>query len=324
MADAPADDLGLGLLLELGRGLAETLANLAAVALLIVALALAVVFAFQRNLLYVPVIPGQAGRAYDFTPNDFNLFFRDVRITAADGVKTHGWLCRSKQFTVLRGPVTIFFQENAGNIAHRLPFAQMLCAAVPCVVFLLSYRGYGTSEGKPSQKGIELDAQACIDTVSDQPDVDGNSIVLFGRSLGGAVAVSMAIKNPRRIKAVILENTFTSISEMAGKVFPVLKPLVAPGQPLNALVRERWESLAQLEGYFKAGGGDDAPYFPPVLCLVSEKDEMVPPEHMHRLFAAVKSPRKQLVSFPSARHMDAYVRAKDQYWGALVSFYSSL
>lgn len=316
-----SDGGALPILLELLGGVTHTLLQLGFALACLAALVLLLVFVFQRRLLYVPVIPGQPAKTYQYTPNDFNMYYRDVPITAADGVKTHGWLCRSKQYTVLRSPVTIFFQENAGNISHRLPFAQMLCATVPSVVFLLSYRGYGASEGTPSQKGIELDAQACIDTVSDQPDVDGNSIVLFGRSLGGAVAVAMALKNPRRIRAVILENTFTSISEMAGKVFPFLRPVVGPGQPLNSLVRERWESLARLKEYFGDESSDEAKAFPPCLCLVSAQDEMVPPEMMERLYASIRSPRKHIVTFAQARHMDAYVRHRDQYWSTVKDFY---
>ena len=118
----------------------------------------------QNKLIYVPLLPGQP-RGYAYTPHQVKLageplLYEDVWLTAADGVRVHAWLVRAPQRPALRGPTVIFFQENAGNIGLRLVNVVELLRHVDCNVLLLSYRGYGDSEGKPSEGGIKLDAKA--------------------------------------------------------------------------------------------------------------------------------------------------------------------
>ena len=134
------------------------------------------------------------------------LLYEDVTLKAADGVRLHAWLIRSPRAPASRGPTVIFFQENAGNIAHRLPnVGELLRHVGPAgagAVLLLSYRGYGHSEGAPSEAGIRRDAQAALDYVRARPDLDPLRVVLFGRSLGGAVAVALAAANPGAVSGL--------------------------------------------------------------------------------------------------------------------------
>ncbi|KAG6517585.1 hypothetical protein ZIOFF_020981 [Zingiber officinale] len=117
-----------------------------------------------------------------------------------------------------------------------------------CNVFMLSYRGYGESDGYPSQHGIIKDAQAALDHLSQRTDIDPSRIVVFGRSLGGAVGAMLARNNPDKVSAIILENTFTSILDMAAMMFPFLKWFIGSNGPkgpkiLNYFVRSPWSTI---------------------------------------------------------------------------------
>lgn len=108
------------------------------------------------------------------------------------------------------------FHGNAGNIGHRVPIAKVLEENLGCNVLMLEYRGYGLSTGTPDEDGINIDAQTALDYVRNQKETQGGKIVVYGQSLGGAVAIQLVAKNQkaRDISAMVLENTFTSIKEM--------------------------------------------------------------------------------------------------------------
>jgi len=108
---------------------------------------------------------------------------------------------------------------------------------IKCNVYVISYRGYGRSEGYPNERGLCIDAQAAFSYLISRPDVDPEKIFIFGRSLGGAVAVHLAKElGFPTIKGLIIENTFTSIPDMVEVVMPYL-------QYFKSLVTNRWESI---------------------------------------------------------------------------------
>ena len=113
----------------------------------------------------------------------------------------------------------LYFHGNAGNIGHRVPNALLMLVNLKANVVLVDYRGYGKSEGEPSEDGLYLDAEATLDYVMTRPDLDKTKVLLFGRSLGGAVAVRLASANPHRVAAIVVENTFLSIPHMAATLF---------------------------------------------------------------------------------------------------------
>ena len=127
----------------------------------------------------------------------------------------------------------------------RLVNIRGLFACTGCNILMVEYRGYGTSEGEPSEDGLKLDAQAALDYLHDCDDVDGRQIFAFGRSLGGAVAIWLAHKNPRGLHGIMIENSFTSVREMAMPIFPFLQfiracaPLATyrPARPAGATRR---------------------------------------------------------------------------------------
>ena len=131
----------------------------------------------------------------------------------------------------------IFFHGNAGNLSHRLPNIKELVNRCHVNVFILSYRGYGKSEGSPSENGLIIDAKSTLDYLSGRPDLN-NKFVLFGRSLGGAVAIALAsdAKYQSKLKALIVENSFISIPHMVDVVMPIFKYV-------KFLITNKWDSI---------------------------------------------------------------------------------
>ncbi|WVZ66653.1 hypothetical protein U9M48_015843 [Paspalum notatum var. saurae] len=274
---------------------------------------LAALVALQERLVYVPVLPGLA-RAYPITPARLRLAYEDVWLRAADGVRLHSWFIRHSP--TCQGPTILFFQENAGNIAHRLEFVRLMMQRLQCNVFMLSYRGYGESDGYPSQKGITYDAQAALDHLAQRKDIDTTRIVIFGRSLGGAVGAVLAKNNPDKVAALILENTFTSILDMAGIMLPFLRWFIGGSSSkgpklLNCVVRSPWNTL-DIVGEVKQ----------PILFLSGLQDELVPPPHMKTLYekAFEHNTNCRFVDFPSGMHMDTWMSGGDRYWRTIQLF----
>ncbi|KAA8534799.1 hypothetical protein F0562_029759 [Nyssa sinensis] len=279
----------------------------------IVVAGMALLVAFQEKLVYVPVLPGLT-KSYPITPARLRLIYEDVWLRSPDGVRLHAWFI--KLFPDCRGPTILFFQENAGNIAHRLEMVRIMLQRLQCNVFMLSYRGYGASDGYPSQHGITKDAQAALDHLIQRTDIDTSRIVVFGRSLGGAVGAGLAKNNPEKVAALILENTFTSILDMAGVLLPFLKWFIGGSgskgpRVLNYLVRSPWSTI-DIIGQIKQ----------PILFLSGLQDEMVPPSHMQILYAKAAAHNRLciFVDFPTGMHMDTWLAGGDRYWRTIQLF----
>ncbi|XP_019191952.1 PREDICTED: protein bem46 isoform X1 [Ipomoea nil] len=279
----------------------------------IVVAGMALLVAFQEKLVYVPVLPGLT-KSYPITPARLRLLYEDVWLRSSDGVRLHAWFI--KLVPDCRGPTILFFQENAGNIAHRLEMVRILLQRLNCNVFMLSYRGYGASDGYPSQHGITKDAQAALDHLVQRTDIDTSRIVVFGRSLGGAVGAVLTKNNPDKVAALILENTFTSILDMAGVLLPFLKWFIGGSgskgpKLLNFVVKSPWNTL-DVVGQIKQ----------PILFLSGLQDEMVPPSHMEMLYAkaAARNKRCLFVEFPTGMHMDTWLAGGDRYWRTVQQF----
>lgn len=274
---------------------------------------MAVLVAFQEKLVYVPVLPGLT-KSYPITPARLRLLYEDVWLRSSDGVRLHAWFI--KLFPDCRGPTIIFFQENAGNIAHRLEMVRIMLQRLQCNVFMLSYRGYGASDGYPSQHGITKDAQAALDHLLQRTDIDTSRIVVFGRSLGGAVGSVLTKNNPDKVAGLILENTFTSILDMAGVLLPFLKWVIGGSgskgfKLLNFVVRSPWNTIDVI-GEIRQ----------PILFLSGLQDEMVPPIHMQMLYAKAAARNRQclFVEFPNGMHMDTWLAGGDHYWRTIQKY----
>ena len=231
------------------------------------------------------------------TPAHWGLTFDDVHFEASDGVRLHGW------FVPGEGEVTwIWFHGNGGNIGHRLENLVLLRSGLGVNLFLFDYRGYGRSQGRPSEKGTYRDATAALDYVLSRRDVNPDRIIYFGRSLGAAVAVWLAAL--RRPHGLILESPFASVGDMAKWAFPHL--------PLYLLVRRKYDSLSQI-GKVSC----------PLLVLHGDLDEVVPISQGRKLYEAATGPKSFYV-IEGAAHNDTYIAGGEPYFQALGDFIKSL
>jgi fermentation-respiration switch protein FrsA (DUF1100 family) len=185
----------------------------------------------------------------------------ELSIPTPDGETLSAFLLRPANKSQAR-PVTILaFHGNAGNIGHRLPIGRVLTNDVNCTVLMLEYRGYGLSTGTPNEEGLVIDAQTGLDYIRSRDDLKNNKVVVFGQSIGGAVAIDLVSKNQEAgdVKGLILENTFLSIAKMIPNAVPVAKWL-------TPFCHEYWRSEEMMPKITKV----------PVLFLSGLQDEIVP------------------------------------------------
>jgi len=233
----------------------------------------------ERRFIYFP------SRTVEVDPSRVGLAFREVVFTTGDGVRLHGWLIPG------RVPTTLLYSHgNGGNIADRVSIARLLSDQLGVGIFMYDYRGYGKSEGTPSEAGLMADAVAAREALVREGVADGH-IVYFGRSLGTAVTVDLAVRHPPR--AVVLESPFTSARAMAN--------LVLPGS--GYLIRTRFDSLGKISK-LRA----------PLLVLHGDADEVIPYAQGRALFEAAPEP-KTFVTIRGGRHYDLDAAWTD-YWAA--------
>lgn len=220
------------------------------------------------------------------TPDAYGLKAEDIWLSTADDVCIHGWFFPREDARA----TLLFLHGNAGNISHRLDNVRLLLD-LNVQVFILDYRGYGQSESNPDEAGTYADALAAWQWML------GKSIgphLIFGRSLGGAVAIWLAVQAEVEPAAVIIENTFASGRGIAGKLLPV--PAMA------ALLPNFYPSIDRI-----------ALIDTPLLLIHGEADELIPVAHGQRLFAAARAPKK-LYLVPGGHHNDAYSVGGIAYW----------
>lgn len=170
----------------------------------------------------------------------------------------------------------LMFHGNAGNIGHRVPIAKYLGESLGCNCLMLEYRGYGASTGTPDEKGLMIDAQTGLDWIRTSKETKDNKIVVYGQSIGGAVAIQLVAKNQDAgdVIGLILENTFTSIRKMIPRLF--CTPFVVsrakflsafpPAKYIAWLCHQYWPSEDILPQITKV----------PILFISGLKDEIVP------------------------------------------------
>ncbi len=245
---------------------------------------------FERVNLYFPL------RRIEATPEAIGLPYEDVTIKTSDGVSINGWFIPAADSA--RG--ILFFHGNAGNISHRLDTIKLF-HDMGLNTLIVDYRGYGRSEGRPSEKGLYLDADAAYRYLSSRPGIDPDSIIAFGRSLGGAVALELAGR--RKLSAIIVESAFTSTADIGREIFPFL--------PAKLLVTQNYNSLERV-GSLSI----------PKLFIHSRDDEIIPFRHGQRLFEAAAEPKSFHVM--SGGHNEAFLLPENNYGDVLKGFIESL
>lgn len=259
---------------------------MAAVFLTAAAIALVLLWAGQRSLLYLPMgavmSPSEAG-----VPGA-----EEFPVVTSDGLRLGAWFVRSRRGTPLA--TAIVFNGNAGNRSHRGPLAKRLSDA-GFQVCLFDYRGYGGNKGSPSEAGLLRDAHAVGAAVAGRPDVDANRIVLMGESLGTGVAVAVAVDV--QPMALVLRSPFTSIADVAAHHYWFL--------PVRQLLWDRYDSLSRIGA---------------LTCLVAivagDRDSVVPFGSSQRLYQAVRS-RKIFLTVRGGDHNDFELCAGDQVMNAM-------
>eukprot|EP00794_Sanderia_malayensis_P004384 gene4384-4968_t len=245
---------------------------------------------FQDGLLYFPDQP-ESSRFYVQSPHNLGIPFDNLYIKCNDGIQINVVMLKQAGKKLSTSPTIIYFHGNAGNIGHRLLNAHLIYMQTGCNVLLVEYRGYGKSEGTPSEQGLYLDAEAAMNYMLSRPDIDHSKIILYGRSLGGAVAIALATHEDYadHVFTLIVENTFTSIPDIAKHLFYWIKNLPQVCYRNQFLSIERAKSTSV-----------------PTLFLSGLADQLVPPSMMATLYHASSSPMKRLEKFETGTHNDTW------------------
>ncbi len=225
---------------------------------------------FENAFIFFPIRYPQG----DWSPA--GLAYEDVFFQAANGPRLHGWYVPHDQPRA----VILYCHGNAGNITHRADVLRVLHNQVKVSVFIFDYRGYGRSEGKPSEAGLLADARAARAWLAKREGIGEKEIVLLGRSLGGAVAVDLAADQGAR--GLILESTFSSLPDLAAYHYRWL--------PVRYLLRTKFDSLSKIPRYRG-----------PLLQSHGTADRIVPIRYGQRLFQAASEP-KQFFTIAGGRH----------------------
>lgn len=245
-------------------------------------------YIFQSHLVFYP----ETGREITATPSQVGLAYEDIHLNTSDGISLHGWYIPTPQ---PRGTV-LFLHGNAGNISHRLDSVQMF-HRLGYSTLIFDYRGYGNSGGTPSEQGTYRDAEAAWRYLIEQRHIPSCRIVLFGESLGGAVAAWLAARQKPAV--LVIASGFTSVPDFAQHIYPYL--------PVRWLARIRYDTRENLRSVAA-----------PVLIAHSPEDEIIPFEHGRALFAAANPPKLFLEL--AGGHNDGFIFMRESWVRVLGDF----
>lgn len=219
----------------------------------------------QERMIYYPELPS---RAITLTPRDHGMAFEAVVFHTEDGERLTGWFVPTEKPRA----TLLFHHGNAGNISHRLDSIRQF-HDLGLAVFIFDYRGYGESSGKPSEAGTYRDAEAAWRYLTEIRGVEPRDIVIFGRSLGAAIAANLARKHPPR--ALIVESTFTSVPDFGAEQYRFF--------PVRLLASIRYDTRSALQALHSS-----------LLIVHSRDDDIIPFHHGERLYAAANEPKRFL------------------------------
>lgn len=256
---------------------------------------------FEERLIYFPArLPaGWTAAGSGLLPPDIEA--EDCLFRTEDGLRLHGLFCRAAGAPVGLGhKVLLWYHGNAGNLADRLDMVGDLCR-LPLEIFIIDYRGYGLSGGRPSEQGLYRDARAAWDYLTGERKVGPERIVLFGKSLGGAAAIDLAARV--RPAGLIVQSSFTSAPDMAALAFPLVP---------RFLVRTKMDSLNKIRDIHC-----------PKLVIHSPADEVVPYAMGRLLFEAAPEP-KVFYEVPGSGHNETWLVGGEAYLEAIRRFLTGL
>lgn len=267
-----------------GRWMSVLMSGLGIAAAVYVGLAL-MLWLSQPRLVFYPT------REHDWRPEEVGLPYEPVRIYTEDGIELDAWFvpAQNASYTIL------FCHGNAGNISHRLDSLLLFREwGLNCLIF--DYRGYGRSGGRPSEKGIYQDAAACWKWLTEVRQIPPETIILYGQSLGGAVAANLAAQLAEQAgpqpAGLVIESTFSSLVDIGRHYYPWF--------PVRWFVRFRFDTVQAVRKVYI-----------PVLVIHSPNDEIVPFELGQKIFENANSPKQ--FSRISGSHNEGFLQDLQTY-----------
>jgi len=243
----------------------------------------------ERRSIYFPM------REITANPQSAGLPYEEVYFETSDKKRLNAWfIAHDKAKSTL-----IFCHGNAGNISHRLEKIAMFYN-LGVNVFIFDYRGYGKSQGAPSESGLYADAKAAYDYLIRERRVAKEGIILYGESIGGIVAIDLA--QNKDLGALITEEAFTSVKDMSAIAYPFFPYFI---------FSSRFDALSKIKNVRC-----------PKLIIHSIDDEIVPFRLGEKLFAAAKSPKEFLQI--RGGHNSAFLESEEQFKEGIKSFLSNL
>jgi len=266
----------------------------AAVAVVLLILSLGCADRLARHMLFYP---------RTFTHELRGETFREVWFLNSNGERLHGVFFPYQDINPHGTPVgtILYIHGNAGDVSQMLGWADQMRSQFQCNVLIFSYAGYGKSEGRPTAPGILDDGLAALTFLNEQEGIPTDHIIVWGLSLGGAVAVDLASNH--EVKALIVESSFTSLADMGRVVIPFL--------PARLLL---WEQLSSID---KIGNVRS-----PVFISHGRSDRTIPFSQGQRLFEAANEPKTFFIPPPGYDHHSA--RHSQEHRDALREFFDSL
>lgn len=229
-----------------------------------VAIAIVLIFGYVKYIesrgIYFPI------KEIENTPEIVGLPFEDIYIKTEDDIQINGWFIPQER---PRGTL-LFCHGNAGNISHRLEIIKIF-HKIDLNVFIFDYRGYGRSQGSPSEQGLYRDARAAFNYLVSREDINKEAIVVYGKSIGANVAVDLL--SGVSAKALISESAFTCAAEMGKKLFPYL--------PVKWIITIKYDALTKIRNITV-----------PKLIIHSRDDEIIPFRLGEKLFEAASEPKE--------------------------------
>jgi uncharacterized protein len=217
-----------------------------------------------------------------------------LEVVAADGTHLRGWIVKG---AAAPAPAVIYFGGNAEEVSWTLADARW---PREWSIVGVNYRGYGASEGKPGEAALEADALAIHDAVARREDVDPRRIVVFGRSLGTAIAVHLAAERPDAVAGAVLVSPYDSMTAIGKLHYPYL--------PVSLLLRHPFDAVPDAQRNRM-----------PMLAIVGERDSIIPPQRSRALYDAWAGPKAWL-ALAGADHND--LGATEAYWQGIAKFLS--
>ena len=248
------------------------------------------VFFFQSKLIFFP------DKNLIATPDNYGLKYEEVNFNTSDNLRLHGWYipADSAQYTL------IFCHGNAGNISNRLESIKQF-HDLGLNIFIFDYRSYGKSAGSISEQGTYLDAEAAWNYLINDKNINPENIVIFGRSLGAAIACQLA--SQQKPVALIMESAFQSVPDLAAQIYPFL-----PVRWLSKFEYNNIENINKINC--------------PVLFIHSRQDDIIPFSHGEKLFEVANSPKQFLEIHGS--HNDGFLVSSQKYMAGIKYFLSQL